>query len=669
MEGSSERKGRDEDEDDLMEWEAPYYKDTCLWLIDNAESMHRIDPDSGKSYVQRALQVACKMMEHKLVKSPSDRIGILLFNTKETFVPVEGKKMTYPGCYTASPISQVSVGPTQELMEDTKDAEEYPEGAAAFFKKKYPPDVGQIRIHYALGNAESLLNSAGKTGSRRIFFVTNVDDPYRGRTAKEKLQRNALEKIKDMRRKGIEFEAFFINPSPAEPFDTSAFYADLFQAYMDESDSLNLRSETSLGGGNDASTSTRGSWNAFDKFDDLERDAGAREMPKRVVFRLPLELADGFVIGVAGYNLVVKATKGNPVKVYREDEDDIWQEVITTSHMQCKDTGKLLDTATEVDHAFALGFDVSHRSVIRFSPEEIRQLKTGGLKPGIKILGFQDRSSLRFWENVKHSSFIFPTEAEYLGSQRAFAALSRVMLEKDKLAIGVFLARPASIPEFVALLPQAEERNGEELQTEPPGMHVIHLPFADDIREMPEAFSTTLEATDEEVAAAGRFVKAYTRNAAFNPDFYPNPGLGYHYEALKAVAFGVEIADPKDKTMPDYEAIEKRAGKLVRVWDELISKNPQMRGSPEERGGDRDSDGPTVRTSDRRRPLVFTSKEEDRLLELHSSGDLPTGKKVTVEQLRTACEHYRLAKSGNKADLIGRLSLHLDKLLAKRSRQ
>lgn len=646
--------------------QAPYYKDTCLWLIDNAEPMHKIDRESGKSYVHRAIEVAYKMIEHKLVKSPSDSIGILLFNTKNTYVPAVGKKMTYSGCYTVLKIAQVNVPDIMDLKDMLHNATEDGRGPAEYFRERFAPDVGQIRIHYALGNAESMLSSAGKIGSRRIFFVTNIDDPYCGRSAKEKLQRNALEKIKDMRRKGIEFEAFFISDPSGKSFNPDFFYADLFQAYNDENESSSLRTNTSLGGGNDASTSVKASWNAFDKFDDLEKDAGAREMPKRVVFRLAMQLADGFVIGIAGYNLVVKANKGNHVNVWKQSEDDIWQEVVTTSHLQCKDTGKLLDPATEVQHAFALGFDVSHRSVIRFTPEEIRALKTGGLKPGLKVLGFKDRSELRFWENVKHSAFIFPTEAEYLGSQRAFAALLNIMLAKNKIGIGVFMARPCSISEFVAILPQGEERTDEGTQTEPPGMHLVPLPFADDIREMPEAFSKTLEATDEEVATAGRFVKAYTRNAAFNPDFFPNPALRYHYESLKAVAFSTSISEPKDKTLPDYGAIEKRAGQLIRAWDELITRDERASGDV---AAD-DADGPsTTQTSDDRRPPVYNTREEERLLELHLSGELQQGKKVTVDLLKAACDHYRLTKTGKKSELIARLGFHLDKIISKKSRQ
>lgn len=324
--------------------------------------------------------------------------------------------MTHPGCYAIVDIQQVNVPTVVTLRDDLAEADRSPEGATQWFRNKYPPDTGQVRIHYVLTNAESMLNSAGKTGSRRIFWVTNNDDPYAGRSARTKLHRGALDKIKDMIRRGIETEAFLISTNPAKPFDTAKFYADLFQAYDDGAEEL--KGDVGLGGGNDSSTTVRVKWNAFDKFEDLEADAGARETPKRVTFRIGMELADGLTIGIAGYNLVIRSTnntgaanRGHPVNVYREDEDDLWQEVVTTSHLQCKDTGQILDGKTQVDHAFALGFDTSPRGTVRFTPEEITKLKTSGIGPGLKVLGYKDRSELRFWENVKHSVFIFPSDA------------------------------------------------------------------------------------------------------------------------------------------------------------------------------------------------------------------------------------------------------------------
>lgn len=45
-----------------------------------------------------------------------------------------------------------------------------------------------------------------------------------------------------------------------------------------------------------------------------------------------------------------------------------------------------------------------------FTAEEIRNFRTLGLTPGIKLLGFKDAAELRLEDNVRHSTFIFPDE-------------------------------------------------------------------------------------------------------------------------------------------------------------------------------------------------------------------------------------------------------------------
>lgn len=64
------------------------------------------------------------------------------------------------------------------------------------------------------------------------------------------------------------------------------------------------------------------------------------------------------------------------------------------------------------------------------------------------------------------------------------------MVREKKIAIAMFCPRAFVIPSFAALIPQVEER-GPEGQTEPPGMYVIPLPYADDIREAPEKHRDT----------------------------------------------------------------------------------------------------------------------------------------------------------------------------------
>lgn len=81
-------------------------------------------------------------------------------------------------------------------------------------------------------------------------------------------------------------------------------------------------------------------------------------------------------------------------------------------------------------------------------------------------------------------------------------------------------------------------------------------------------------ATAEQVEAAGKVVRAFTRNAAFDPDYFPNPALDHHYKTLLAVAFDEELPkEVEDKTRPNYALIAKVSMSLIH---RLCSSSPNL---------------------------------------------------------------------------------------------
>lgn len=134
---------------------------------------------------------------------------------------------------------------------------------------------------------------------------------------------------------------------------------------------------------------------------------------------------------------------------------------------------------------------------------------------GIKILGFKDADTLDFEDNIKHSYFIYPSDnvrvhdpsfrfvntlQVYKGSIRAFSALLKVLVEKNKIGLALGVFRRSSSPYFYALVPQVwfpqnsahlidiqqeEVLDANDVQERPPGFHMIPLPYADDIRGAP----------------------------------------------------------------------------------------------------------------------------------------------------------------------------------------
>jgi ATP-dependent DNA helicase 2 subunit 1 len=105
--------------------------------------------------------------------------------------------------------------------------------------------------------------------------------------------------------------------------------------------------------------------------------------------------------------------------------------------------------------------------------------------PVIRIIGFKPNSALAFEHNVKPANFIYPDEANYVGSTRTFAALHNKLVTSKKIGIAWSIPRRNAAPQIVAMVPSLEEVE-DGVQMHPPGFFLIPLPFADDMRQNPE---------------------------------------------------------------------------------------------------------------------------------------------------------------------------------------
>ena len=173
---------------------------------------------------------------------------------------------------------------------------------------------------------------------------------------------------------------------------------------------------------------------------------------------------------------------------------------------------------------------------------------------------------LPFWANYRPSTFIYPSEDDFVGSTRVFAALHQKLLKDDKMALAWFIARKNASPVIAAIFPGAEKLDENGNQVMPPGMWLCPLPFADDIRQNPE---TTLIRAPEPLIDRMRDViqQLQLPKAVYDPKKYPNPALQWHYRILQALALEEDIPEKaEDKTVPKYKQIDKRAGPLTIDW-------------------------------------------------------------------------------------------------------
>lgn len=239
------------------------------------------------------------------------------------------------------------------------------------------------------------------------------------------------------------------------------------------------------------------------------------------------------------------------------------------------DTARTVEKV-EIKKAFKFGGEQ-----ITFTPEEVSELRHFG-DPGIRIIGFKPLSLLPIWANFRPSTFIYPSEDDYVGSTRVFSALQQKLLKSQQMGLAWFVARKNAAPVIAAVLPGAEQLDDNGAQIIPPGMWLRPLPFADDIRQNPE---TRLIRAPEPLIDRMREIVQQLQlpKARYDPAKYPNPALQWHYRILQAMALEEDLPErPEDRTVPKYKQIDKRAGEYAVGWGhELHRQYEAWRGENE----------------------------------------------------------------------------------------
>lgn len=175
---------------------------------------------------------------------------------------------------------------------------------------------------------------------------------------------------------------------------------------------------------------------------------------------------------------------------------------------------------------------------IAFTQDEQNELRNFG-SPVIRIIGFKPLSALPIWASMKHPTFIYPSEEGYVGSTRAFSALHQVLLKEQKMALVWFIPRKNAAPVMGAMIPGEEELDeNDEEQIMPPGMWILPLPFADDVRQNPE--TTNIVAPEPLVDKMRAIVQLLQLpKAKYDPRRYPNPGKLIH----PSILFSIDRSD------------------------------------------------------------------------------------------------------------------------------
>ncbi|KAI9822976.1 MAG: ATP-dependent DNA helicase II subunit 1 [Phylliscum demangeonii] len=639
------RNGEDdeaEDEEDVDETGFKTVKDAVLFAIDVSPSMVTPPPASDvkgadrDAPVKAALQCAYQLMQQRIISNPNDMMGILLFGTEKSKMQGQEESrsggLAYPHCYLVVDLDVPSAADVKALRSMLEDDEEGSDRILV-------PSTEPVAMSNMLFCANQIFTTkAPNFASRRLFIVTDNDNPH---VHDKALRSSATVRAKDLYDLGVTLELFPISRA-GHAFDRSKFYEDII--YSRSPTDPDAPAPLSLP--NNPITSGEG----ITLLNALLSSVKSKAAPRRALFsNLPLEIGPGCRISVKGFILLKRQRPARSCFVWLGGEKAQIAKGVTTRTTN-DDISKPVDAA-EVRKAFKFG-----GSQVVFTPEETSSLRYFG-DPIIRIVGFKPVAMLPVWASVKQSTFIYPSEEDYVGSTRVFSALHQKLLKADRMAVAWYVARKNAAPVIAALLPGPERVGEHGEQTTPPGLWIVPLPFADDIRQNPD---TSLVRSPEALIDVMREIMTQLTlpKGRYHPEKYPNPALQWHYRILQAMALDEEIPQhPDDKTLPKYKQIHKRVGPLMADWHAELEKQWLLLEEANRANTKRSSSvrmlvsHDFIRTKAETGAVPSTVSDED----MHSHYEKEKINKLTLPLLKGWMESKALATHGKKAELVQRI--------------
>ncbi|XP_030671321.1 X-ray repair cross-complementing protein 6 [Nomascus leucogenys] len=572
-------------------------RDSLIFLVDASKAMFESQSENELTPFDMSIQCIQSVYISKIISSDRDLLAVVFYGTEKDKNSVNFKniyvlqELDNPGAKRILELDQFKGQQGQKRFQDLMG---------------HGSDYSLSEVLWVCANLFSDVQF--KMSHKRIMLFTNEDNPHGNDSAKASRART---KAGDLRDTGIFLDLMHLKKPGG--FDISLFYRDIISIAEDED--LRVHFEESS------------------KLEDLLRKVRAKETRKRALSRLKLKLNKDIVISVGIYNLVQKALKPPPIKLYRETNEPVKTKTRT---FNTSTGGLLLPSDTKRSQIYG------SRQII-LEKEETEELKRFD-DPGLMLMGFKPLVLLKKHHYLRPSLFVYPEESLVIGSSTLFSALLIKCLEKEVAALCRYTPRRNIPPYFVALVPQEEELDDQKIQVTPPGFQLVFLPFADDKRKMP--FTEKIMATSEQVDKMKAIVEKL--RFTYRSDSFENPVLQQHFRNLEALA--LDLMEPEqavDLTLPKVEAMNKRLGSLVDEFKELVyppDYNPE--GKVTKRKHDNEGSGS-------KRPKVEYSEEE---LKTHiSKGTLG---KFTVPMLKEACRAYGLKSGLKKQELLEALTKH-----------
>ncbi|XP_050258936.1 ATP-dependent DNA helicase 2 subunit KU70 isoform X4 [Quercus robur] len=500
-------------------------------------------------------------------------------------------------------------------------------------------------LYNALWVAQALLRKgSAKTADKRMLLFTNEDDPFgniKGAT-KIDMTRTTLQRAKDAQDLGISIELLPLS-QPDEEFNVSLFFADLIGLEGDD-----LAQFLPLVG---------------EKLEDMKDQLRKRMFTKRIVRKIAFSIANGLSIELNTYALIRPTIPGAIT----------WLDSVSNCPLKaersfiCSDTGALVQEPLK-------RYQPYKNENIKISVEELSEIKrisTGHLR----LLGFKPLCCLKDYHNLRPSTFIFPSDEVAFVlillwkcsvvlafslpcTDRCYGSSDLQLHFTAVLLILNWLPLLLNLTNF--LKNSQKEIISHGGQVEPPGMHMIYLPYSEDIRHVEELYSDSNgaapKATDDQIEKATALMKRIDLKD-FSVCQFSNPALQRHYAVLQALALEEpDIPETIDETLPDEEGMAK-PGVVSAVEEFKLSVYGDNYDEEKELVGN----GKASEASKKRKAIADNAVKESANYDWDDLADNGKLKDLTVVELKYYLTAHSLPVAGKKEALISRILTHMGK--------
>jgi ATP-dependent DNA helicase 2 subunit 1 len=610
-----------------------------------------------------AIKCAAQVYCDKIISSNLDMMGVVFYGSKE-----KNNQFDFENVYIFQDMKVPDAYRIKQLESMLNDR------SVKQFQEQFGHATEKGSLHDALWTCQHLFSQLPKNVAyKRIFLFTNDDDPFpKNGTDNTSLRNKCIERVKDLVNSDIMLELFVIKDKNAK-FDKSVFWQHVLYRPDDE-----YAGQIFI--------------DAIDSFQQLLDGVRRKTYTKRALSTFELEIGpltkrtntgngnssnNALSLSVSMYNLISRASKGNPVHLHSATNRLLKSE----TKFICEDTGNEL-MKSDIKYAYDYG-----GVKVTFEAEELLKIRNFGTK-GMKLMGFKPKDCLKAYQNYTSSGFIYPNDSLISGSFIAFSALHKKMLEMNKIAICRYIARDGSIPVYVALLPQEERLDSEDrdIQLSPPGFNVIYLPYADSIRKLEDVLvkknEEKVEPTEKQLENAKKVIKCL--NVDITNAEFDNPLLQNHYAILKALAVNPEKLEKiVDHIQPDLEGMQKYSNIIEEFKDSVLPKDYDPNKSTTKRATSRAASTTNTAASTKRKNRAIKEETVDEAVigescSKNNSNQKPAKKKarkneedeeeeidmvdlaknsklhtLTVPVLKQFCSLYSIkASSSKKKDII-----------------